>query len=210
MQKNVCKICRRMGEKLFLKGDKCFSQKCPLLRKPYPPGKSPQWRRSQERLSEYGKELREAQKLKKIYDLRDKQFKKIIKEVLKKGKQENVSELLIKRIEKTLSNVVFRAGLAKSRRQAKQLVSHGHFLLNGKRVDIPSIQTKVGDEIKIREGSLKKAYFRNILSLLKEEEIPSWLSFDKKTHTLKVVREPKLEEIGVKIDIPLIISFYSR
>jgi small subunit ribosomal protein S4 len=208
MKNAKCKICRRAGEKLFLKGDKCLSPKCPLLRKPSPPGVAPKRRRGG--VSEYGKELREAQKLRKMYKIRDRQFRKIIGEVLTKRGKEDTSELLIKRVEKMLSNIIFRAQLAKSRVAAKQLISHGHFLLNGRRVTTPSIKGEVGDEIKLKDKSKKSPYFKNALSLIKKENVPSWLSFDKEKDLIKVVREPKIEEIGIKIDIPLILSFYSR
>jgi len=207
MGNSKCKICRRAGEKLFLKGDKCVSQKCPFLRKPYPPGLPPKRRRI--RISEYGSQLREAQKLKKIYGIDERHFKKIIKEILKKRGREDVSEILLKRVEKSLLNIIYRVGFAKSRDSAKQLISHFHFLLNGKKVNIPTQEVKIGDEIKLKEKSKNIPYFKNIISLIKPENIPSWLSFDKDKGFIKVVREPKSEEIGVKINIPLVLAFYS-
>jgi len=207
MENSKCKICRRAGEKLFLKGDKCVSQKCPFLRKPYPPGLPPKRRRI--RISEYGSQLREAQKLKKIYGIDERHFKKIIKEILKKRGKEDVSEILLKRVEKSLLNIIYRVGFAKSRDSAKQLISHSHFLLNGKKVNIPTQEVKIGDEIKLKEKSKNIPYFKNIISLIKPENIPSWLSLDKDKGFIKVVREPKSEEIGVKINIPLVLAFYS-
>jgi len=207
MGNSKCKICRRAGEKLFLKGDKCVSQKCPFLRKPYPPGLPPKRRRI--RISEYGSQLREAQKLKKIYGIDERHFKKIIKEILKKRGREDVSEILLKRVEKSLLNIIYRVGFAKSRDSAKQLISHSHFLLNGKKVNIPTQEVKIGDEIKLKEKSKNIPYFKNIISLIKPENIPSWLSFDRDKGFIKVVREPKSEEIGVKINIPLVLAFYS-
>jgi len=207
MENSKCKICRRAGEKLFLKGDKCVSQKCPFLRKPYPPGLPPKRRRI--RISEYGSQLREAQKLKKIYGIDERHFKKIIKEILKKRGREDVSEILLKRVEKSLLNIIYRVGFAKSRDSAKQLISHSHFLLNGKKVNIPTQEVKIGDEIKLKEKSKNIPYFKNIISLIKPENIPSWLSFDRDKGFIKVVREPKSEEIGVKINIPLVLAFYS-
>lgn len=204
-----CKICRRVGEKLFLKGDKCMSQKCPLLRKPYPPG-LPVKRRRRKRISEYGTQLKEAQKLKKMYGIEDKKFKKLIKEVLKKRKKEDVSQLLLKRIEKRLSNIIYRVGFAKSRDSARQLVSHTHFQLNGKYVNIPSLEVKVGDEIQLKAQSKNLVYFKNVLSLIKAENVPSWLSFDQKKVIIKVVYEPKVEELGIKVDVPLVLAFYSK
>ncbi|MFH0987346.1 MAG: 30S ribosomal protein S4 [Patescibacteria group bacterium] len=203
-----CRICRRAGEKLFLKGEKCFSQKCSILRKPYAPGVPPKRRKS--RSSEYGIQLREAQKLKKTYGIDEKQFKRIVKGVLKKRGKEDVSRLLLKRIEKRISNVIFRVGLAKSRRNAQQLVSHAHFSLNGKKINISSQEVKLGDEIKLSEKSKKNNYFKKILPLVKKESIPSWLSFDKEKGLIKVAQEPKVEEIGMKINIPLVLVFYSK
>jgi len=210
MESSKCKICRRVGEKLFLKGDKCLSQKCPFLRKPYPPGLPPKrTKRRRIKISEYGAQLREAQKLKKIYGIDERHFKKLIKEVLKKRGKEDVSELLLKRVEKSFSNIIFKVGFTKSRDSAKQLVSHAHFLLNNRQVNIPTQEVKVGDEIKLKEKSKTMNYFKNIISLIKPESIPSWLSFNKDKGIIKVVREPKAEEIGVKINIPLVLAFYS-
>jgi len=209
MRQNQCKVCRRTGEKLFLKGDKCSSPKCPLLKKPYPPGKSPK-KQVIPVLSEYGKELRESKKIRSIYAIQERQFKNIVKEVIKRMEKENASKLLIKKLEKKLYNVIYRVGLAKSRKAAKQLVSHGHFLLNGKRVDIPSIEVKIGDEIEIREGSKKRDYFKKIMMIKKDQKIPSWLSYDPQKGKIKVVSEPETEEIERQIDVPLILSFYSR
>lgn len=208
MQDLKCKICRRIGERLFLKGDKCLSQKCPLLRKPYPPGILP--KRRKPKLSEYGEQLKEAQKLKRMYVIEERPFKKLIREVLKKRGKEDVSTLLLKRLEKRLSNVISKVGLAKSRTSARQLISHSHFLLNGRKINIPSLEVKIGDEIKLKESSKQKAYFRNILSLIKKENIPSWLSFDKKDGIVKVIGEPKIEETKIKANIPLVLSFYSK
>ena len=204
--KPKCKICRRVGEKLFLKGEKCFSQKCLFLRKPSPPGRPPKRRYS--KISEYAKELKEVQKVKKTYLMGEKQFRKLIREVLEKKKKENVSELLMKRLEKKLFNVVYSAGLTNSRNTAKQLVSHGHFLLNDKKINIPSIEVKIGDKIKLRKKSKENNYFKEKISSIKEKNINSWLSFDKKKIEISIVSDPFLEE-GMKVDIPLIISFYS-
>jgi len=204
-----CKICRRVGEKLFLKGDKCTSQKCPLLRKPYSPG-LPAKRRKRRGISEYGTQLKEVQKIKKIYRIGGRQFKKIITEILKKKKRGDVSEILLQRIEKRISNIIYRAGLAKSRNSAQQLVSHAHFILKGRKVNIPSLEVKVGEEIKLKETSKNLTYFKNIISLIKSESIPSWLSFNQKKGIIKVLREPKMEEIGVKVDISLVLAFYSK
>ena len=208
MKNNTCKVCRRIGEKLFLKGDKCLSSKCPFLKKPSPPGIVS--KRRMVRTSEYGRELKESQKIKKTYGIQDKEFKKIIQKILKKRGKEDISNLLIKNIEKKLSNVIFRIGISKSRRGAKQITSHGHFLLNGKAVNIPSINIKIGDKIELKEKSKKSSYFKNSVALIKKEDIPSWISFKKENFSAKVVKEPTVKEVGIKVDIPLILSFYSR
>jgi len=141
MIENKCKICRRVGEKLFIKGDRCMSPKCAMVKRPYPPGmKAKKVKRT---VTEYGKELREKQKLKKWYILREKQFSKYVEEVLeKRGKTGDAGVLLIKKLETRLDNVVFRMGFASSRVQARQFVSHGHFLVNGKLIDVPSYHVK--------------------------------------------------------------------
>lgn len=192
-----------------MKGDKCSSPKCPILRKPYPPGKNPK-KKVPILLSEYGKELRESRKMRVIYCIGEKPFKNIVKEVLKKMEREDASRLLIKTLEKKIYNVIYKAGFAKSRRGAKQLVSHGHFLLNKKKIDIPSIEVKVGDEIEIREGSKNREYFKRLATAYKKENIPSWISVNPKNLSIKVVSEPDTEEIEKQIDVPLILSFYSR
>lgn len=205
-----CKICRRAGDKLFLKGEKCSSPKCPFLRKPFPPGETPK-KRKVGAVSEYCKELKEVQKLKKAYLVSGEQFRKIIKESLLKMGKEDVSKLLIKKLEKKLFNVVYRAGFSTSRRGAKQLISHGHFLLNGKKVDIPSIEIKLNDEIKIKEKSKNSSYFKKILpSLKKENNPPSWLKINKEKSVIKVVSEPETEDIEKQVDVPSIFSFYGR
>lgn len=204
-----CRICRRLGEKLFLKGEKCLSPKCPLIRRPYPPGQK--GKRRFRRLSEYGKQLKEKQKLKKWYSLRERQFKKYVREVLEsRRKIEDAPSLLIKKLERRLDNVIFRLGVADSRSQARQLVSHGHFLVNGKPVNIPSFLVKKGDKITLRASSKKKSIFQNLQVKLKKYQPPSWLSFDVKSLIGEVVGSPTLEEAAPPADISAIFEFYSR
>lgn len=217
MTTNSCKICRRLGTKLFLKGERCFSPKCPMLRRPYPPGKR---RRKRTTLSEYNRELREKQKLKNWYNLQETQFKNYVKEILKKrarsSKGKDVKErkdaptLLIQRLETRLDNVVFRMGFAESRPQARQLISHGHFLINKKKVDIPSYHIKKGDKVSISQESLKKNIFNNLSVLLKKKQIPSWLSVDAKKLEGEVKSLPTLEEVAPPVEISMIFEFYSR
>jgi len=216
MKNNSCKICRRLGTKLFLKGEKCFSPKCPMLRRPYPPGRRKRRRRN---LSEYNKELREKQKLRNWYNLGETQFKNYVKEVLKKraksSKDKTVKEadaptLLIQKLERRFDNVIFRMGFASSRPQAKQLVSHGHFLVNKKRVNISSYQVKKGDKISISENSRKEEIFKNLPTLLKKKQIASWLLVDVKKLEGEVKSLPTLEEVAPPVEISMIFEFYSR
>ena len=204
-----CKICRRAGTKLFLKGEKCLSPKCPMVRRPYPPGQK--GKRRPTPLSEYGKQLREIQKLKSWYNLRERQFKKYVKEVLaKRGKVEDLGEILIRLLEKRLDNVIFRLGFATSRAQARQLVNHGHFLVNKRSVNIPSYQVRKGDVISIKPQKAKKANFQNLKNLLKKHNLPSWLKLDLEKLEGKVIGEPTLEEAAPPVEISSIFEYYSR
>lgn len=210
MQNSKCKICRRLGVKLFLKGERCLLQKCPMVRRPYLPGAKK--KRRGKMLSEYGKELREKQKLKNLYNLREAQFRKYVKEVLSfRGKtEEDVSNLLVKVLESRLDNVIFRLGMVSSRTQARQLVSHNHFLVNGKSVNIPSYRVKKGDIIKIKPRSLKKNIFQNLSLKLSKQKIPSWLALDIKNLEIKITGEPSIEEVALPVEIPVIFEYYSR
>jgi small subunit ribosomal protein S4 len=209
MQNSKCKICRRLGVKLFLKGEKCLSPKCPMVRKPYGPGQKGKRRKGA--LSEYGKELREKQKLKNWYNLKERQFRKYVKEVLgARGKVEDASALLIKILESRLDNVVFRLGFASSRTAARQLVSHRHILVNGRTVNIPSFSVKKGDRISIKPTSVKKNIFRNLSSILKKHKSPTWLQVNAEKLEGKVINEPNIEEASPPAEISSIFEFYSR
>ncbi|MFH1656335.1 MAG: 30S ribosomal protein S4 [Candidatus Nealsonbacteria bacterium] len=208
MKNTKCKICRRLGIKLFLKGDKCLSQKCLMVKNPYP---STQGKRRKGTTSEYGKELKEKQKLKNWYNLRETQFKKYVKEVLdKRGKVEDAGDLLIKKLERRLDSVVFRLGFTMSRSNARQIVNHGHFLVNEKKVDIPSYQVKKGDIVSLRLSSREKTLFKNLSSVLKKYNPPSWLILDVEKLEGKVIGEPSLEEASPPSEISAIFEFYSR
>ena len=209
MQNKKCRICRRLGAKLFLKGEKCLSPKCPMVKRPYPPGQKR--KRRLRTLSEYGKELREKQKLKNWYNLEERQFKRYVEQALEsRGKAEDNVTFLIKKLESRLDNVIFRLGFASSRAQARQLVSHSHFLINGKPVNIPSFQLKKGDKITLRQTSRKRLTFKNLRAKLKKYQPPSWLSLNIKTLTGKVTAVPSLEEAVPPVEIPTIFEFYSR
>jgi len=209
MLNSKCKICRRLGQKLFLKGERCLTPKCPMVKRPYPPGQKRKRRISP--LSEYGKELREKQKLKNWYNLRETQLRKYIKEVLKKrGKVEDPATFLIKKLESRLDNVIFRLGFARSRAQAKELISHGYFLVNEKKVNIPSYRVKKGERISFLPQKRKKKIFQDFPSILKKHQPPSWLELDINKLEGKITGEPSSEEVALPIEIPAIFEFYSR
>ena len=210
MLDSKCKICRRLGAKLFLKGEKCFSPKCPMVRKSYPPGIKKK-RRRRGALSEYGKELREKQKLKNWYNLRENQFKKYVREILKKrGRVENPGQALVKILESRLDNVIFRLGFAASHSQARQMVSHGHFFVNGRKVTIPSYEVKKGHKISIHPRSRQKAIFKNLPLVIKKHTPPSWISLNKEKLEGEVLGSPSLEEVSEPVEISAIFEFYSR
>ncbi len=201
-----CKKCRRAGQKLFLKGERCFSQKCAMIRKPYIPGLHGKARRRG--LSEYGQQLIEKQKVRHVYGISEKQFKNYFKEIVdQKGNKE---ELLVSKLESRLDNIVFRLGWAQSRALARQLVNHGHISVNQRKVDIPSYQVKKEAFIQIKEKSKKLAPFRDLKTILKKYEVPVWLSLDKQKLIGKIIDQPKIADIGKVGEIGMIIEYYSR
>ncbi|MDP1538595.1 MAG: 30S ribosomal protein S4 [bacterium] len=209
MKNNKCKICRRSGLKLFLKGERCLSQKCSMIKKPYPPG--PKSKKRVKALSEYGKELKEKQKLKNWYNLEERQFQKHVKEVLKaRGKVVDAGTALIQILESRLDNVVFRLGLAPARAFARQTVSHRHFMINGKPIDIPSYLVKKGDKISISSSSVKKTIFQKLPTLLKKYNPPSWLKLDVENLEGKVIDLPNLEEAALPAELSSVFEFYSK
>lgn len=209
MVNSQCKICRRAGLKLFLKGDKCLSPKCTLIKRSYPPGQIKKRRPTP--LSEYGKELREKQKLKNWYNLKEHQFKNYVKKALsKRGSSQDPTVLLIKSLEGRLDNTVFRLGFASSRAQARQLVSHRHFLVNGRPTNAPSHQVKKGDIITLSARKVKKAAYQNIQSSLKKHKPPSWLELNVEKLEGKVRALPTLEEAAPPAELSAIFEFYSR
>jgi len=209
MKYDQCKTCRRLGQKLFLKGDRCFSPKCALVKRAYAPG--PQKKRRGGSPSEYKKSLDEKQALKKWYGLSERQFKRYAKETLAKmGKVDDVSAELIRRLEKRLDNVIFRLGFAKSRVQARQLVSHGYFLINNKPVNIPSYQVQKDDVVALKEHKKGKGVFKELANELKRKEIPAWLVLNKDKLEAKTIGEPNLDEVKPPAEISLIFEFYSH
>ncbi len=211
MQKSnsKCKNCRRAGIKLFLRGERCLSAKCAMVRKPYPPG--PKTKKRRKNLSEYGKELREKQKLKNWYSLEENQFRNYVRKILKaKGKVADAGTALIGSLENRLDNVIFRLGFASSRIAARQMVSHGHFTINNKSIDIPSYQVKNGDKINVKPGSAKKTIFQKVAPQLLKYNPPSWLKLDAKGMEGKVIGSPNLEEAAPPAEMSSIFEFYSK
>ncbi len=201
-----CKKCRRAGQKLFLKGERCYSQKCAMIRRPYAPGvHGKSFRR---RMSEYGQQLAEKQKVRYVYGISEHQFKRYFKEIV--GQKGDKEYLFVKKLENRLDNVVFRFGWAQSRRLARQIVNHGHILVNKRKVDIPSYQVKKGDIIKIKEKSKKLALFQNIEAFLKKYEVPEWLSLDKQKIEGEIKDQPKIDNLRGVGEISMIIEYYSR
>ena len=209
LRESICKKCRRAGQKLFLKEERCFTPKCAMIKKPYAPGLKAKKHRSA--LSEYGAQLAEKQKIRRIYGINERQFRKYFGEASRtKGV---VTDVLVNKLETRLDNVVFRLGIAGSRAKARQIVNHGHILLNGKKVNIPSINVKKGDVIEIKKGSAKKLLFKDLELKLKKYKAPSWLSSEiKENNEFKavVLNMPQASEIEIPADLAMIVEFYSR
>ena len=201
----VCRLCRREGTKLFLKGDRCFSEKCAIERRNYPPGQHGQTR---PRFSDYGMQLREKQKVKRIYGLLEKQFENTMSTANRmKGR---TGENLLSLLERRLDNVVFRLGFATSRAEARQLVRHGHFLVNGRRATIPSMLVRTGTKITLAEGSRQITRVAGALEALERRSVPSWLEIDKDNFEGTVKALPVRDEITLPIQEQLIVELYSR
>ncbi len=210
MSNEKCKICRRLGVKLFLKGERCISPKCAMIKSPYPPGEKRK-KRSRSGFSEYSKELSEKQKIKNWYNLREKQFSNYVKGVLnKRNKKEDAGTALIKKLEFRLDNIVFRLGFSPSRKTARQLVSHGHFLVNNRKVDVPSYQVRKGDIISLHSSSKDKTFLKNILPALKKHQTPSWIKFNPDKLEGEITGEPSLEEASLPGEILTVFEFYSK
>jgi small subunit ribosomal protein S4 len=204
-----CKICRRLGDKLFLKGEKCSSAKCAMVKRAFAPGQKAKKRRSA--LTEYGKEVREKQKMKKLYGVTEAQFKRYVKEVSEnRSKSENVADELVQKIETRLDNVIFRLGWARSRAHANQLVSHGHFSVNSKKVDIPSFTVSVDDVISIRPGSISKDTLKDVNEKMKKFALPGWLSYDQEKIQGKMVKKPLFKDVQLPTEIASVFEHYSR
>lgn len=199
-----CRQCRREGMKLFLKGDRCYSDKCSFNRRSNPPGQHGGGRHP--KLSNYGRQLREKQKVKRFYGMLEKQFKDNFKRA--ERKEGITSENMLQMLELRFDNTVYRMGLANSRKEARQLVTHEHFTLNGKKANIPSIQIKVGDVIAVKESSRKSEKFKVLQE--KASNTPEWVQVDFEKMEGKVLRLPTREDIDIPIEAHLITELYSR
>lgn len=203
-----CKQCRRIGEKLFFKGERCLSAKCGLTRRNYIPGFHGPKAKGAPRRSDYGTQLIEKQKAKKQYLLNEKQFRILFDTAVKK--RGNTEEFLLQLLEMRLDNVVYRGGMGASRSEARQLVNHGHFTVNGRGVNIPSFRVKQGDVVKLKLKSQRSKKFANIAAKMKKSEMPGWLNVSAEEYTIKVLHEPAAKDLHVNFTPQIIVEFYSR
>lgn len=201
----VCRLCRRSGDKLMLKGDRCVGPKCGIERRAKPPGPHAQSRR---RLSDRGVQLREKQKAKYVYGIFERQFKQFFQRA--ERKQGVTGDNLLVMLERRLDNIVFRLGFADSHAQARQLVKHGHIMVNGKKTNVPSYNVKEGDAITWRPGSTKTEYYKIIMESIKAKTVPAWLSLDREKLEGKVISLPTPGDIEAKFQVKSIVEYYSR
>jgi small subunit ribosomal protein S4 len=205
----VCKLCRREGEKLFLKGERCFTPKCSFDRRGYAPGqhgRGGQFR--QNRASDFARQLRAKQKARRVYGVLERQFRRYYSTALRRPGLTGLTLLQI--LESRLDNVVFRLGYAQSRAQARMLVTHGHFDVNGRRTDVPSMLLTAGDQISVREGSRGRTFFKELSALAEKTNTLSWLERDVTALSGKVQRLPERSEIDSNLNEQLIVEYYSR
>ena len=200
-----CRICRREGQKLFLKGSRCYTDKCSITRRNYAPGQNGQKRK---KLSEYGTQLREKQKTKAYYGVGEKQFRKYFE--MASSKKGITGDILLQILESRLDNVVYRLGYGSSRAQARMLITHGHFEVNGQKVDIPSYLVKAGDVIKVREIRKDSKIIKENVEVNSSRPVPEWLEKDEKTLSGKVVRLASREDVDIPVEEHLIVELYSK
>jgi len=202
----VCRLCRREGMKLFLKGAKCFTDKCPVEKRNFAPGQHGKDRKA--KVVGYGLQLREKQKAKRMYFTQEGQFRNYFE---KAAQSKGVTgEMLLQQLERRLDNVVYRLGFAVARRQARQLVRHGHVAVNGRKVNIPSYQVSAGDEIAVREKSNKLAVLQNAKEFASHQAPPNWLEVDRDSYKGRVIALPRREDINLPINEQLIVELYSK
>ena len=205
----VCKLCRREGEKLYLKGERCFTPKCAFEKRPYPPGMHGKYRSVRPgRESDYAKQLRAKQKARRVYGVYERQFRRYYGTALRMRGLTGMNLLTI--LETSLSNVVYRLGFASSRSQARILVNHGHFLVNGARADIPSLGVKVDDVISVRDQSKDSTYFKNLREEAEGRNVPTWLARDLTNLNGRMLRLPERSEIDGNLNEQLVVEYYSR
>jgi small subunit ribosomal protein S4 len=202
----TCRLCRRFEEKLMLKGEKCSTSKCPLERRNVPPGEHSQAK--MRRISERGLQLREKQKLRLSYGVLERQFRRFFVEAKKSPGATGKTLLIL--LERRLDNVVYRLGFADSRAQARQIVRHGHILVNGRKTDIPSFLVKPGDVIRWREASKKTEYYKRVAEEMEGKSIPNWLSLDKESMTGRVLNLPGKDDIEARFNAKAVVEYYSR
>jgi len=202
----VCRLCRREGMKLFLKGERCYTEKCAIEKRNLPPGQHGKARRA--KLLGYGLQLREKQKVKRIYGVLEDQFRLYFERA---ERQRGITgETLLQLLERRLDNVVYRLGLATSRPQARQLVRHGHFLVNGRKVNVPSYSVRAGDLVTVRTTSAKSVTLQHAMEEVKGRGIPQWLEFDADKMTGRVASLPTREQINLPVQEQLIVELYSK
>ena len=202
----VCRLCRREGMKLFLKGERCYSEKCAIEKRNFPPGQHGKTRRA--KLAGYGVQLREKQKVKRIYGVLEDQFRRYFETA---ERQRGITgETLLQLLERRLDNVAYRMGLATSRPQARQLVRHGHLQVNGRRADVPSYSVRVGDVVSVRPGSQKDVALQHALEEVKGRGLPEWLSFDVEKMSGRINVLPTREQINLPVQEQLIVELYSK
>lgn len=201
----VCRLCRREGIKLYLKGAKCYTDKCPVTRRPTPPGSAGQSRR---RPSEYGIQLREKQKLRRYYGVLERQFHRYFETAARK--KGVTGDILLQLLERRLDNVLYRMGLGGSRRESRQIVRHGHVMVNGRKVDIPSYLVRTNDVIAVREGSKDHGRVKELVDAGGAHTTPAWLEVDLDNRRATVLRYPNRDEIDAPVQEHLIVELYSR
>ena len=201
----VCRQCRREGQKLFLKSDRCYTEKCAMVTRGYAPGMHGQGR---SKTSEYGSQLREKQKAKRYYGVLESQFRSYFE--MAERRQGQAGENLLSLLERRLDNVVFKMGMAENRVDARQLVLHGHFTLNGKKVTIPSIQIKVGDVIAVKESSRKSEKIKGLIETLDRVNAPKWIQLDKEAAKATVIALPQRDDVDFPFEEHLIVELYSK
>jgi small subunit ribosomal protein S4 len=208
----ACKLCRREGEKLFLKGERCFTPKCAFERRSFAPGQhgksGSRSRSATGRESDFARQLRAKQKARRVYGTMERQFRRYYENA--RGRHGLTGLNLLQILESRMDNIVFRLGFATSRAQARLLVTHGHFTVNGRRTDVPSMLLEAGDIVQVREGSREATYFKELIDLAEKRNFPAWLNRDLKSLTGTIQRLPERAEIDGNLNEQLIVEFYSR